>query len=71
VVRVRIDKDACQSSGRCVQAAAEAFRLDADRLAEALPASSALPRERLVAIARACPALAIALYDDDGSPLDF
>lgn len=68
--RAIVDKESCQSSGRCVEAAAEAFRFDADHLAEALPGAG-LERSELLAIARACPAIAIRVLDEDGSELDF
>lgn len=70
-VRVRVDKHSCQSSGRCVREAPEGFRHDGDHLGEPLPEAGSLPLERLRAIARACPALAINLEDDAGRPLDF
>jgi len=68
--RIRVDRDSCQSSGRCVGAAPEAFVLDADRLARATPAAASLPYERALEIARACPALAIELLDERGDPVD-
>ena len=58
---VVVDKQSCLSSGRCVAAEPGAFRLDADRLAEATPAALELPEARLEAVAGACPGLAIAL----------
>jgi len=69
-IRVRVDRQSCQGSGRCLAAAAEAFALDRDRLAEATPAAAALPRARALEIARACPALAIELFEPDGTPID-
>ena len=63
MVRVTVDKQSCQSSGRCVHAAPGAFALDADHLAEVRPGASALSEEELLAIARACPALAIHVFD--------
>jgi len=67
---VRIDKESCQSSGRCVQAAPELFRWDEDHLAEAGPAPAALSPGRLRQIARDCPAMAILLYDESGREID-
>ena len=64
--RPRIDKQSCQSSGRCVRAAPGAFALDADHLAEVGPGASALSEDELLAIARACPALAIHVFDARG-----
>jgi ferredoxin len=68
--RARIDKQSCQSSGRCVAAAPDAFAWDADHLAEPRAGVSALPDARLVEIARACPAMAISLLAADGRELD-
>lgn len=67
---VKIDKSSCQSSGNCIEAAPEAFAWDADDLGDALPAAAALPRERLVAIVRRCPALCITVVDPDGRELE-
>jgi len=60
---VRIDKRSCQSSGNCIAAAPEAFGWDADDLGDARPAAGGLPRERLLEIARRCPALCITITD--------
>ena len=69
-LRVRIDKNSCQSSGNCLEAAPEAFRFDEDGLAEVGSAAGALPRARLLEIARRCPALAIAILDESGNEID-
>lgn len=69
--RVRIDKNSCQSSGNCVEAAAEAFGFDADGLAEARPGAESLSPARLLEIARRCPALAIAVFDESGNEIEF
>jgi ferredoxin len=71
MLRVRIDKNSCQSSGNCLDAAPEAFAFDEDGLAEAGPAAEGLPRARLLEIARRCPALAIAILDETGDEIDF
>jgi ferredoxin len=70
-LRVRVDKNSCQSSGNCVDAAAEAFRFDEDGLAESAPGAEGLPRARLLEVARRCPALAIAILDESGDEIDF
>lgn len=57
--RVRIDKAACVSGGRCVLAAPEAFGFDDDELGEVLPGANDLPLERLRRIAADCPGQAI------------
>jgi ferredoxin len=68
--RVRIDKNACQSSGHCAAAAPEAFGLDADDLGDVLPGADRLPLERLREIARSCPALCISIADANGNEID-
>jgi ferredoxin len=69
-VRVRVDRQSCQSSGRCLAAAPEAFALDADRLARPTAAASDLPLARALEIARGCPALAIEVFDERGDAVD-
>jgi ferredoxin len=66
----RVDKNSCQSSGNCLDAAPEAFRFDEDGLAETGPGAGRLPRARLIEIARRCPALAIAILDEAGHEID-
>ena len=62
---VRIDKQGCLSSGRCVSAAPEAFGWDEDHLADVRPAAASLSRDGLVAIARNCPSLSITVLDEN------
>jgi ferredoxin len=69
-IRIRVDPQSCQSSGRCLAAAPEAFAFDAERLATPTSAAAELPRERALEIARACPALAIELFEADGRPIE-
>lgn len=67
---VTIDKQLCQSSGNCIDDAPGAFGFDDDALGDVLPGAGALPRERLVAIARRCPAMAIAVFDEAGNEIE-
>jgi ferredoxin len=67
--RARVDKLSCQSSGRCLAAAPEAFAWDADHLAEPR-AGARLADGALLRIARDCPAMAIALLDERGNEVD-
>ena len=67
---VRIDKNSCQSSGNCVDAAPEAFGFDDDGLGDPGPGAGQLSRARLLEIARRCPALAISVLDEAGNELD-
>jgi ferredoxin len=68
--RVRIDKNSCQSSGNCVEADPDAFAFDEDGLAEAGSGAEGLPLGRLLGIARRCPALAIAIFDESGNEIE-
>ena len=65
-LRVVLDKNLCQSSGNCVTDAPEAFGFDPDELGDVRESAGRLPRQRLVAIAKRCPALAIEIYDEEG-----
>ena len=67
---VKIDKQTCLSSGRCVTVAAEAFGFDGDELAEPLPGVASVPDERLLEIVKSCPSYAILLFDEQGRELD-
>jgi ferredoxin len=64
--RVEIDKQSCQSSGSCIELEPAAFAWDEDDLGSPLPAAGQLPRERLLEVARRCPALAVGVYDERG-----
>ena len=70
-VRVRIDKQSCQSSGRCVAEEPTGFSVDRDYLGNVKPEAAKLPLERLRAVARNCPALAISLETEAGEEIDF
>ncbi|GGO79923.1 ferredoxin [Nonomuraea cavernae] len=60
---VRVDKDVCISSGKCVADAPAAFRFDDDEIAEPAAGVSALSDDHLVEIARSCPSGAIQVFD--------
>ena len=66
---VQIDKQSCQSSGNCVEGAPEAFDFDSDQLGDVRAGAGDLSAERLVAIAKRCPALAITIFDETGEEL--
>ena len=67
---VRVDKQSCQSSGNCVEAAPEAFGWDGDDLGDALPGAAALAPARLIEVAKRCPALCISVCDEHGNEVD-
>ena len=68
--RVEIDKRRCLSAGNCIAHAPEAFDWDEDALGDALPAAGELPLQRLVEIAKRCPAFCITIHDEDGNEID-
>ena len=66
----RVDPDLCMASGVCVADAPAGFGFDAEGIAETLPGAAELGNDRLVRIARNCPAGAILLVDGDGNDVD-
>ncbi len=68
--RIEVDKQSCASSGRCVNAARDVFRLDDDFLADLIPNGPALEAPRALEIARTCPTQAIRVFDENGEELE-
>jgi ferredoxin len=68
---VSIDRDACISSGNCVADSPTAFDFDDDDIAIVKDDGMAeLPDDRLLRVARNCPAGAIILRDAEGKEID-
>ena len=67
---VSIDRDACISSGNCVADSPDAFDFDDEDIAMVKDGVGQLLDERLVRVARNCPAGAIILRDADGNEVD-
>jgi ferredoxin len=65
-----IDRDACISSGNCVADSPEAFDFDDDDIAVVKDGVTELPDDRLLRVARNCPAGAIVLRDAEGKEVD-
>ncbi|HEY0780197.1 MAG TPA: ferredoxin [Gemmatirosa sp.] len=65
-----VDKDVCLSAGRCVADAPDAFVFDDDELADAVPGHPGLSDAALVDQARACPAGAIVVRDEQGAEVE-
>jgi ferredoxin len=67
---VSIDREACISSGNCVADSPDAFDFDDDDIAVVKDGAAELGDERLLRVARNCPAGAIVLHDTDGNEVD-
>jgi ferredoxin len=67
---VSIDREACISSGNCVADSPAAFDFDDDDIAVVKDEVSELPDDRLLRVARNCPAGAIILRDAEGNEVD-
>lgn len=67
---VSIDREACISSGNCVADSPNAFDFDDDDIAVVKDGVSELPDDRLMRVARNCPAGAIILRNADGKEID-
>jgi len=67
---VSIDRDACISSGNCVADSPSAFDFDDDDIAVVKDGAAELADDRLLRVARNCPAGAIILRDADGHEVD-
>ena len=67
---VSIDRDSCISSGNCVADSPGAFDFDDDDIAVVKDGAAELPDERLLRVARNCPAGAIVLQDGEGKEID-
>ena len=67
---VSIDREACISSGNCVADSPNAFDFDDDDIAVVKDGVTELPDDRLLRVARNCPAGAIILRDTEGKEVD-
>ena len=68
---VSIDREACISSGNCVADSPNAFDFDDDDIAVVKEdGAGELADDRLLRVARNCPAGAIILRDADGNEVD-
>jgi ferredoxin len=67
---VSIDRDSCMSSGNCVADSPTAFDFDDDDIAIVTAAAAEVPDDRLLRVARNCPAGAIVVRDPAGNEID-
>jgi ferredoxin len=69
--RISVDSAVCMSSGKCVADAPDVFRFDDDEIAEIVPGATQPADERILDLARACPAGALVVTDvDSGEEID-
>ena len=61
---VTVDRDECVSAGKCVASVPGYFVFDHDELAMIDPAGVKPDDDALLRVARACPSMAIHLYQD-------
>jgi ferredoxin len=64
-MRIEIKRDLCIGAASCIAVAGDVFELDDDMKAIVKNPKGAT-EETILEAARACPTLAIYLYDDDG-----
>lgn len=66
----KVDRDLCVGAAACTETAPTAFGFDEEHIAVVLPGASEVPDGELLEVARACPATAILVYDEDGEEID-
>jgi ferredoxin len=66
----KVDRELCVSAGACVETAPKAFGFDDEHIATVLPGAEQESNDKLLEVAKACPATAIMLYDEDGQEVD-
>ena len=66
----KVDREACIGAGACVSDSPKAFAFDEHNIAVVQPGAHDLSDDRLLLVARACPAGAILLYNEDGNEVD-
>lgn len=65
----KVDRELCVGAGACVESAPDAFAFDDEHIAVVLPGAEEQSDEKLLEVARTCPATAILLYED-GKEID-
>jgi ferredoxin len=68
-ITVRIHRDGCISTGACVKAAPEVFRLDSRQVVTFTELAAELERDRLVDACQFCPVGALDAFDEEGEQL--
>ena len=60
----KVDRELCVGAGACIETAPKAFEFDDEHIAVVRPEAEEEPDDKLLEVARACPATAILLYED-------
>ena len=60
----KIDRELCVGAGACIESAPKAFEFDDEHIAVVRPEAEEEPDDKLLGVARECPATAILIYDD-------
>ena len=60
----KVDRELCVGAGACIETAPKAFGFDDEHLAVVLPEAEQEPDDKLLGVARECPATAILIYED-------
>jgi ferredoxin len=66
----RVDRELCIGAAACVEDGPDAFGFDEEHIAVVLPGAAEQTDGKLLEIARACPATAILLYEEDGAEVE-
>jgi len=66
----KVDRELCVGAGACIETAPEAFEFDDEHIAVVRPEAEQESEDKLLEVAKACPATAIQLYGEDGQEVD-
>ena len=66
----KVDRELCVGAGACIEAAPDSFGFDDEHIAVVLPGAEEESNDKLLEVAKACPATAIHLYEEDGQEVD-
>jgi ferredoxin len=66
----KVDRELCVGAGACIETAPKAFGFDDEHIAVVLPGVEEASDDKLLEVAKACPATAILLYEEDGQEVD-
>ena len=65
----KVDRELCVGAGACIETAPDAFEFDDEHIAVVAAGADEVSNDKLLEVAKACPATAIHLYDN-GEEID-